>query len=165
MRICHVVALPYPGRGHINPMMNLCKLVLSRQSRILIIFAVTEEWLGFIANETKPDNVRFATVPNVIPSELDRAKDFPGFLEAVFTKMEAPFEKLMDEIEVETPVSAIISDTYMRCAVDVGNGRNIPVATVYPMSASVFRDFHHHELLVKNGHFPVELSGAFNCPV
>ncbi|XP_031271794.1 uncharacterized protein LOC116130186 [Pistacia vera] len=158
MRICHVVALPYPGRGHINPMMNLCKLVLSRQSRILITFVVTEEWLGFIATETKPDNVRFATVPNVIPSELDRAKDFPGFLEAVFTKMEAPFEKLMDEIEVETPVSAIISDTYMRCAVDVGNRRNIPVATVFPMSASVFTVFHHHELLVKNGHFPVELS-------
>lgn len=139
-------------------MMNLCKLLLSRQPRILITFVVTEEWLGFIATETKPDEVRFATVPNVIPSELDRAKDFPGFIDAVCTKMEAPFEKLMDEIEVEAPVTAIISDTYMGCAVDVGNRRNIPVATVFPMSASVFSVLYHHHLLVKNGHFPVELS-------
>ncbi|KAJ0084459.1 hypothetical protein Patl1_31019 [Pistacia atlantica] len=156
MKICHVLALPYPGRGHINPMMNLCKLLVARQPHILITFVVTEEWLGFIRSETKPENVRFATVPNVIPSELDRAKDFPGFLEAVSTKMEAPFEKLLDELEF--PVFAIVADSYMRWAVDVGNRRNIPVASLWPMSASVFSVFHHHELLLKNGHFPVELS-------
>uniref|UniRef100_A0A3Q7F0M8 Uncharacterized protein n=1 Tax=Solanum lycopersicum TaxID=4081 RepID=A0A3Q7F0M8_SOLLC len=24
---CHILAIPYPGRGHINPLMNLCKLI------------------------------------------------------------------------------------------------------------------------------------------
>ncbi|KAI3526317.1 hypothetical protein L1887_05565 [Cichorium endivia] len=80
---CHVVAIPYPGRGHINPMMNLCKLItLHRPSEFLITFVVTEEWLGFIGSEPKPTNVRFATIPNVIPSEVNRAADFPGFLNA-----------------------------------------------------------------------------------
>ncbi|XP_044466636.1 UDP-glycosyltransferase 87A1-like [Mangifera indica] len=156
VKICHVVALPYPGRGHINPMMNLCKLLSSRQPYLLMTFVVTEEWFGILRSETKPENIRFATVPNVIPSELDRAKDFPGFLEAVFTKMEAPFEMLLDELQF--PVMAIIADSSMPWAVDVGNRRNIPVASLCTTSASVFSVFHHHDLLVKNGHFPVELS-------
>ncbi|GLT26802.1 hypothetical protein SLA2020_018440 [Shorea laevis] len=73
---CHLLALPYPGRGHINPMMNLCKLLCSKKLDIVITFVVTQEWYGFIGSDSKPANVRFCTLPNVIPSELARAKDF-----------------------------------------------------------------------------------------
>ncbi|TXG74457.1 hypothetical protein EZV62_003036 [Acer yangbiense] len=154
--VCHVVALPYPGRGHINPMMNLCKLIASRLPEILITFVVTEEWLGFIGSEPKPDNIRFGTIPNVIPSELGRAKDFSGFVEAVSTKTEAPFEELLERFEYQ--VTAIVADTYLVWVPGFGNRRNIPVASLWPMSASVFSIFHHFHLLEKNGHFPVELS-------
>ncbi|XP_030464329.1 UDP-glycosyltransferase 87A1-like [Syzygium oleosum] len=154
--VCHVVALPYPGRGHINPMMNLCKLLASKKPDILITFVVTEEWLGFIGPEPKPANVRFAAVPNVIPSELHRAKNFPAFLEAVFTRLEAPVEQLLDRLEL--PVEAIVADTYMLWAVRVGKRRNIPVATLWTMSISVFAVFHHFEMLKQKGHFPVDLS-------
>jgi hypothetical protein len=157
--VCHVVAMPYPGRGHINPMMNLCKLLaLKRPQHILVTFVVTEEWLGFIGSDPKPNNIRFATVPNVIPSELGRAKDFPGFVEAVSTKMEAPFEELLDRLE--PPVTAIVADTYVVWAIRVGNRRNIPVASLWPMSATLFSVLHHFELLVQHGHFPIEVSGA-----
>ncbi|KAK1587514.1 hypothetical protein Q3G72_013726 [Acer saccharum] len=154
--VCHVVALPYPGRGHINPMMNLCKILASRQPEILITFVVTEEWLGFIGSEPKPDNIRFGTIPNVIPSELGRAKDIYGFLEAVSTKTEAPFEELLDRFEYQ--VTAIVADNYLVWVPGFGNRRNIPVASLWTMSASVFSIFHHFHLLEKNGHFPVELS-------
>ncbi|KAK3440099.1 hypothetical protein EUGRSUZ_B00411 [Eucalyptus grandis] len=153
---CHVVALPYPGRGHINPMMNLCKLLVSKKPDILITFVVTEEWLGFIGSEPKPANVHFATVPNVLPSELHRAKNFPAFLEAIFTKLEAPVEQLLDRLEL--PVAAIIADTYLPWAVRVGKQRNIPVATLWTTSASVFLVLHHFEMLQQKGHFPVDLS-------
>ncbi|XP_031271784.1 UDP-glycosyltransferase 87A1-like isoform X2 [Pistacia vera] len=74
--------------------------------------------------------------------------------------MEAPFEKLLDEVEFETPGTAIIADSYMPWAVDVGNRRNIPVASLWPMSASELSVYHHIDLLVKNGHFPVELPAS-----
>ncbi|KAH7542761.1 hypothetical protein FEM48_Zijuj02G0109000 [Ziziphus jujuba var. spinosa] len=153
--ICHVVAMPYPGRGHVNPMMNLCKQLVSRSHRILVTFVVTEEWSGFIDSEPRPHNIRLGTLPNVIPSEHDRANDFPGFVEAVATKLEAPFERLLDRLE--PPVSAIIADNYVVWAGGVGNRRNIPVALLWTMSASVFSVLHHFELLVQNGHFPLEL--------
>ncbi|KAJ6751019.1 hypothetical protein OIU85_001544 [Salix viminalis] len=153
----HVVAMPYPGRGHVNPMMNLCKLMSSRKPDILFTFVVTEEWYDFIHSDTKkPDNIHFATIPNCIPSEVGRAKDFPGFLKAVATKMEAPFEQLLDRLEL--PVGVIIADTYLDWVVHVGNRRNIPVASLWTMSAYVFSLLRHFELLEQNGHFPVELS-------
>ncbi|XVF46189.1 hypothetical protein PTKIN_Ptkin03bG0007300 [Pterospermum kingtungense] len=112
MVCCHLVAMPFPGRGHINPMMNLCKLLVSKKKDILITFVVTEEWLGFIGSDPKPDNIRFETVPNVIPPERLKAADFPGFYEAVMTKKEAPFEQLLDRLEV--PVTAILGDIEVR---------------------------------------------------
>ncbi|PPR80493.1 hypothetical protein GOBAR_AA40227 [Gossypium barbadense] len=154
--ICHVVAVPYPGRGHVNPMMNLCKLLCSKTPNIVISFVVTEEWLGFISSDDKPANVRFRTIPNVIPSELDRANNFPAFIAAVLTKMEAPFEELLDRLEL--PVAAIIADTYVAWTVQVGQRRSIPVASLWTMSASVFSIFHHFNLLVQNHHFPADLS-------
>ncbi|KAK3019339.1 hypothetical protein RJ639_003870 [Escallonia herrerae] len=65
--------MPYPGRGHINPMMNLCKLMATKRADVLVTFIVTQEWLDSLCHEPKPDNIRFATVPNVIPSEKARA--------------------------------------------------------------------------------------------
>ncbi|MBA0875323.1 hypothetical protein Goshw_029751 [Gossypium schwendimanii] len=135
-----LVAIPYPGRGHINPMMNLCKLLASRKHDLLITFVITEEWLGFIGSYTKPDNIHFASIPNVLPSELVRGADFPGFYEAVMTKMEAPFEELLDTLEL--PVTAIIADTELKWAICMGNRRNFPVASLCTTSAKFFSVLH-----------------------
>lgn len=153
---CHVVAMPYPGRGHVNPMMNLCKLLASKKDDILITFVLTEEWLGLLGSDDKPDQVRFSTIPNVIPSERVRSADFPGFIEAVSTKMEAPFEQLLDRLEPQ--VTIIIADSNLLWVVGVGQRKNIPVASLWPMSAAVFSVFHHFDLLVQNQHFPIDLS-------
>ncbi|KAL6979035.1 7-deoxyloganetin glucosyltransferase [Sarracenia purpurea var. burkii] len=158
---CHVVAMPYPGRGHINPMMNLCNLLASRNHEILVTFVVTEEWFGFLSSEAKPENIVFSTIPNVIPSEIGRAADFPGFLEATLTNMEEPFERLLDRLDSPRP-SVILYDTNMLWVVGVGNRRNIPVASLWTMPTSVFTVFHHFDLLLKNGHFPADVSERGN---
>ncbi|KAL5580640.1 hypothetical protein UlMin_013082 [Ulmus minor] len=134
--VCHVLAVPYPGRGHVNPAMNLCKLLSSLKHDLLITFVVTEEWLTFMQNDPKPHNLNFRTIPNVLPSELVRGSDFAGFYEAVMTKMEAPFEQLLDQID--PPPFIIIADTELVWAIPAGNRRNIPVASLWTMSASLF---------------------------
>ncbi|KAI3898975.1 hypothetical protein MKW92_033199 [Papaver armeniacum] len=157
--VCHVVAMPYPGRGHVNPMMNLCKLLVSKLGEnIKISFVVTEEWFTFIDSNPRPPQIHLRTIPNVIPSELVRALDFPGFVDSVFNNVEAPVEQLMDKLELESPVTAIIADTYLALAVNVGNRRNIPVVSLWTMSPSVFSVFYHFHLFAQNGHFPVDLS-------
>jgi UDP:flavonoid glycosyltransferase YjiC (YdhE family) len=154
---CHVVTMAYPGRGHINPLMNLCKILALKKKDILVTFVVTEEWLGFIGSDPKPENIRFASIPNVVPSEQVRAADLDTFVEAVFTKMEAPFERLLDQIV--PPPSVIVADTFLFWAVDVANRRNIPVASFWVMSAAAFSVFQHFHLFAQNRHFPVDISG------
>uniref|UniRef100_A0A6N2NBC8 Glycosyltransferase n=1 Tax=Salix viminalis TaxID=40686 RepID=A0A6N2NBC8_SALVM len=119
-------------------MMNLCKQLVSKNDTILITFVVTEEWFGLIGSDpNKPDRIRFATIPNVIPSEMVRSKDLLGFMEAVATKMGAPFERLLDQLEPPSP-SLIVTDTFLLWAFDAGNQRNIPVASFWPLSALAF---------------------------
>ncbi|XP_040363370.1 UDP-glycosyltransferase 87A1 isoform X3 [Rosa chinensis] len=156
--VCHIVAMPHPGRGHINPMMNLCNLLVSQKSDILITFVLTEEWLGLIGSQAKPDNIRFATIPNVVPSEKERAADMVAFFEAVMTKMEVPFEQLLEVLE--PPPSAIVADTFLPWAVAVGNRRNISSASFWPMTGSHFSVFQHFHLFQQNGHFPIDLLGV-----
>lgn len=159
----HVVALPFPGRGHINPMMCLCNSLASLNpaadnTDIIVTFIVTEEWLGFLGSEPKPDNVSFATIPNVIPSEIGRGADSPGFYETVLRKIRTPVEDLLDRLQ--PPVTALIADTYLVWSVEIGNVRNIPVASLWTMSASVYSVFHFFDLLVQHSHFPVDLEGT-----
>lgn len=166
--VVHMVAMPYQGRGHINPMLNLCKLLslsapststTDRDRGLLITFVLTEEWFGFIGSDPKPDNIRFRTIPNVLPSELVRAANMPAFIEATATKMEGPFEQLLDRLE-EPPPTIIVADTFLTWAVDVGNRRSIPVASFWPLPATVFSIFYHFDLFVKNRQFPFDLSGT-----
>ncbi|XP_038902528.1 UDP-glycosyltransferase 87A1-like [Benincasa hispida] len=152
----HLAALPYPGRGHINALMNLCKLLSLKNPNILISFIVTDEWFTFLAADPKPQNIHFATFPNVIPSELRRADDFPGFIRSIQTHMEAPVETLLRRLD--PPPTAILADTFLTWAVQLGKCLNVPVASLWPMSATVFSILYHFDLLEENGHFPADLS-------
>ncbi|KAI9074688.1 hypothetical protein K1719_043342 [Acacia pycnantha] len=153
---CHVVAMPYPGQGHINPILNFCNLLLSNNPNIFVTFVVTEEWFGLIGSQATPHNFQFITIPNVIPSALDRAANFLSFLEAVMTKMEAPFEQLLHRLE--PPPTLIIHDALLSWVVEVGNRSNIPLASFWPMSASYLSVIKHFDLFEQRGHYPINAS-------
>ncbi|KAJ3669200.1 hypothetical protein LUZ60_011150 [Juncus effusus] len=129
----HVVAMPYPGRGHINPMMVLARQLIARG--VHVTFVVTQEWLSLI--NSPPEELDLRTIPNCIPSENGRAQNFQEFLEAVYTKMRGPFEEMMDGLEAGPPM-AIVADTYLPWVVELGKDRGIPVVSVFTMSASFF---------------------------
>lgn len=157
-KVCHVLAMPFPGRGHINPMLSFCKILASqRPNQVLITFVITEEWLGYIGADPKPEAIRFATIPNVIPSEREKTGDFPGFYEAVMTKMEAPFERLLDQLVL--PVDVIVGDVELRWPVAVANRRNIPVAAFWTMSASFYSMLHHLDVFSRDQHLTIDSLG------
>jgi hypothetical protein len=160
----HLVAMPFPGLGHINPMMNLCKLLLSssKEPNLLITFVVTEEWFDYISSNPKPENIRFATMPNglVSPERLIDV-DFPGFFyEAVMTKIEAPFEQLLDRLQ--PPVHAILGDVELPWVIGVGNRRNITVASLWTMPATFFSMLHHFHLFARSRNLPLDLPGKYS---
>ncbi|GKV20726.1 hypothetical protein SLEP1_g30808 [Rubroshorea leprosula] len=152
----HLVVVPYPGRGHINPVLNTCKLLVSNSDNILITVVLTDEWLDLLSSEPKTDRIQFMSIPNVVPSERVRAADISGFVKAVWTKMKDPFERLLDGLQ--PPATLIMADTFLFWAVSIGNSRNIPVVSFWPMSAAMFSDVQHHILFQKSGYSPVLMS-------
>ncbi|CAD6333370.1 unnamed protein product [Miscanthus lutarioriparius] len=146
---CHLVAVPYPGRGHVNAMLNLCRLLAARDG-VTITVVVTEEWLGLLgAPAALPDlgpRLRFEAIPNVIPSEHGRANDMVGFLESVYTKMAAPFERLLDRLAPPAP-AAIVADVFVPWTVGVGARRGVPVCIMCPISATMFAVQYNFHLL------------------
>lgn len=148
----HLVAIPFPGRGHINPMINFCKLIATKHPDILLTLIVTEEWLGFLSSESKPpDNMQFRTIPNVIPSELVRAADPTGFIKATSTEMKAPVELVIQGLQPKPMV--IIYDAFLTWVASMQG--SIPIAAFWPMSVTVFSVFLHYHLLCQNHHLPV----------
>ncbi|XP_004500315.1 UDP-glycosyltransferase 87A1-like isoform X2 [Cicer arietinum] len=141
----HVLVVPYPSRGHINPMMNLSKLIVSNNPNILVTFVVTQEWLTLINSEPKPDNIRFGTIPNFGGSK----DNFLNVVEAVMTEMEAPLERLLDSF-IQPPPTFIIYDAFLFWVVGVGNRRNIPVAAFWTTSTSEFWVQFFHIFLQRN---------------
>ncbi|XP_031112187.1 UDP-glycosyltransferase 87A2-like [Ipomoea triloba] len=154
----HIVAIPFPGRGHVNPLLNLCKIIAMARPEFLITFVVTEEWLGFLSSDydddAKPENLRFGAIHNVIPSELIRAKVYTDFQEAVYTEMEAPVDRLLDSLAA----SVIIYDLLLWWVVGIGSRRNIPVASFWPQSPTMFSLAYLYQLLLVNGHVDADLA-------
>lgn len=141
---CHVVAVPYPGRGHVNAMLNLCRILAARDG-VTATVVVTEEWLGLLggaAAAAAEGGVRLEAIPNVVPSEHGRAGDMLGFVRAVYTRMEAPFERLLDRLALgAAPPARRHRGRHVRAA--VGGRRRQPEwpAGVRPLAAQ-----RHHVL-------------------
>ncbi|MCL7045210.1 hypothetical protein MKW94_019486 [Papaver nudicaule] len=160
---CHIVAVPFPGRGLINPMLNFCKhLAHKLEDNINITFVVTEEWFGILESAPMPPQIHLRSIPNVTPSEFVRTLklDFESFLEIVVAEFEAPFKHVLNTVE---PVNIIIADIYLTWAYSIGNQRNIPVVTFWTTSSFVFNVLCHADLLTKNGHSLANLSGTQSC--
>jgi hypothetical protein len=132
-------------------MVNLCRLLAARDG-VTATVVLTEEWLGLVgapAGALSP-RVRFEAIPNVVPSEHGRAGDMVRFVEAVYTRMEAPFERLLDQL-LAAPLApaaiAIVADMFVPWTVAVGARRGVPVCVICPLSATMFAvQYNFHRL-------------------
>ncbi|KAJ3676557.1 hypothetical protein LUZ60_003969 [Juncus effusus] len=130
----HIALLPFPGRGHINPLLALSKHLSDRN--LLTSIIVTEEWAELLSSSPPLPPSQFRTIPNVLPSELLRGTEYDSFAAAVYTKMAEPVEALI--AQMEPSVDLIISDMLLLWAPAIGRRIGVPVAAFFPQSATEF---------------------------
>ncbi|RWW73919.1 hypothetical protein BHE74_00018178 [Ensete ventricosum] len=136
----HVAVLPYPGRGHINPMIRLARRLAARG--LLVTVVLTEEWLSLLSDSFPPPlsaAVRLRTIPDVIPSERGRGADFASFIQSVLVRMGGPVAALLAELD--PPPDAIIADSMLPWAPLIAHRMGVPVAAFFPQAANVFLAF------------------------
>ncbi|XP_078180516.1 UDP-glycosyltransferase 87A2-like isoform X2 [Carex rostrata] len=131
----HVVVIPVPGRGHVNPMLSLCHTLLQSHSNLLISIILTEEWARLVSLPSHP-NLRLATISNVLPSEAERGSRYAEFIESVLTLMGGPVDKAIEEMD--PPVDLLIADLLLPWVAEIGRRRRVKVVAFFPQSASAF---------------------------
>eukprot|EP01018_Ginkgo_biloba_P015400 Gb_14888 [translate_table: standard] len=159
----HVVAIPYPGQGHINPMMQLCKKLASRPE-IIVTFILTHSWRNIINQAYLKEgcdafvhahnlglHIRVAEIPDCVPGEFDRWANFCEFVHSL-ADMEHHVEQLIHKLnqdDDQPPVTCIVADTFLTWSVPLANKLGVSSVCFWTQAMAVFNFFYSSSQLVE----------------
>ncbi|MBA0831417.1 hypothetical protein Goarm_015887 [Gossypium armourianum] len=157
----HVVCIPYPSQGHVNPMTQLAKLLHSKGFHIT--FVNTEfnhrrlvRSKGAEAMKGFPD-FRFETIPDGLPqSDQDATQDIPALCDSTRKNCLAPLLELITKLNSSDvpPVTCIVSDGVMSFGIEAGRLLGIPEFQFWTASACGFMCYLQYNELFKRGIVP-----------
>eukprot|EP01018_Ginkgo_biloba_P036015 Gb_34742 [translate_table: standard] len=169
----HAVVIPVPAQGHINPLMNLAKLLASRG---FFITFINTDW---IENRIfrKPDDTasvsarllqqglkfRFLSIPDGLPPEHGPLNN-PTELFQAMHKMRPPMEHLLRNVHIYAdgfpPITCILTDRLMSCTVEVASNLGVPRVVFWPDCAATSIAQCNSRLLLSKGYIPVNAKEA-----
>nr|AWJ96821.1 UDP-glucosyltransferase 85K17 [Trifolium nigrescens subsp. meneghinianum] len=159
----HAVCVPFPAQGHVNPLMQLAKLL--RCMGFHITFVNTEfnhrrlaRSLGQEFVEGLPD-FRFETIPDGLPpSDKNATQHIPSLCDSTRKNCYAPFKDLVNKLNSSSsqvpPVSCVITDGVMGFASSVARDLGIQEVQFWTASACGFVGYLQFDELAKRGILP-----------
>ncbi|XP_043707527.1 7-deoxyloganetin glucosyltransferase-like [Telopea speciosissima] len=163
----HAVCIPFPAQGHVNPMMQLAKLLHSRGFHIT--FVNTEFNHRRLLRSKAPDALKgftdfqFETIPDGLPSsDRDATQDVPTLCDSVGKNCLAPFRDLLKKLNSSSSsttvpqVSCIVSDAVMSFSIKAARELGIPEVQFWTASACGFMGYLHFDELIKRGIVPLK---------
>ncbi|KAH9782711.1 UDP-glycosyltransferase 74F2 [Citrus sinensis] len=145
----HVLIVPYPSQGHINPTFQFAKRLASRGLKITL--ALT----NFIYKSTKPSqpssSVQIGTISDGYDDgDLTKAESIHAF----FQNMEAAGSKTLAELitkykSTSNPIDCVVYDAFLYWALDVAKGFGLFAAACFTQTCAVNFIYYlvHHGLL------------------
>lgn len=160
----HVVCVPFPGQGHINPFLKVAKL-LHHHKGFHITFVNTEFNHQVILQNQGPhaldglSTFRFETIPDGLPpSNARMTEDLPLLFHSTSKNCLAPFRELLAKLESSDvpPVTCIISDFIMSFTLEAAEEVGIPNLLFWTSSACSFMGYLHYSQLIQKGFTPLK---------
>ncbi|GAU45359.1 hypothetical protein TSUD_239080 [Trifolium subterraneum] len=162
----HVLVIPYPAQGHISPLIQFAKRLVSKG--IKTTFATTHY------------TVKSITAPNISVEPISDGFDESGFsqandVELFLTSFKSNGSKTVSNLiqkyqKTSTPITCIVYDSFLPWALDVAKKHGIYGAAFFTNSAAVCNIFcriHHGfiETPVKVDDLPLIVPGLppLNC--
>ncbi|PPD92998.1 hypothetical protein GOBAR_DD10030 [Gossypium barbadense] len=174
----HAVFVPYPAQGHVNPLMQLAKLLHSRGFYVTFVNTefnhrrlVRSKGPGFL---TSLSDFRFETISDGLPpSDRDATQDIWVLSDSVQKNCLGPFKELLAKLNGSSespPVSCIVSDGSMSFTIKAAKEFGIPEAQFWTTSACGFMAYLHFRELIEGGIVPFKdenftKDGTLDTPV
>ncbi|PIA52099.1 hypothetical protein AQUCO_01000172v1 [Aquilegia coerulea] len=160
----HLVCIPVPAQGHINPMFKLAKLLHYRGFHITFVhteFNYQRLLKSRGLNHLKGLNdFRFETIPDGLPPDNKRGVlDLPAMCTSMPKYCVTPFRNLILKLNASLdvpPVSCIISDGVMGLTLQVAQELGLPEIVFYTLSGCGLLGYMHYRELVERGYVPLK---------
>ncbi|KAF8104915.1 hypothetical protein N665_0165s0004 [Sinapis alba] len=170
----HVVCVPFPGQGHINPMLQVAKLLHAKGFHVTFVNNVynhnrLQRSRG--ANELNSvPSFQFESIPDgLLETDGDRMQDLPSLCEATMKNCVAPFKELLQRINARDddvpPVSCIVADGIMSFTLDAAEELGVPCVLFWTTSACGFLAYLYFHLCVEKGLCPLKDENDLNTEI
>ncbi|KAB1206861.1 UDP-glycosyltransferase 85A2 [Morella rubra] len=162
----HVVCIPVPLQGHINPMLKLAKLL--NQQGFHITFVNSEYNHKRLLRSRGPNSLdglpdfHFEAIPDGLPlSDADVSQDVPALCQSTSTTCLVPFRNLLCKLNDTSssnvpPVTCVISDGCMTFTLEAAEEFGIPNVFFWTPSACGVLGYMHYRHLVERGLTPLK---------
>ncbi|KAJ8441489.1 hypothetical protein Cgig2_026290 [Carnegiea gigantea] len=152
----HLVCIPYPAQGHINPMMQLAKILHSRNFHIT--FVHTEFNRNRLLRSAGPNalgglpSFRFEAIPDgLAPTDANATQDIPSLCRSIELHCLRPFMDLLRRVNRSgvAPVSCIVSDVAMSFTLDAAKELGVPEVMLWTSSPCGFQGCALYDMLIQ----------------
>ncbi|KAL6348150.1 hypothetical protein AAG906_039598 [Vitis piasezkii] len=162
----HAVCIPYPSQGHVNPLLQMAKLLHNRG--FFITFVNTEHNHKRLLRSKGPNyldgfpDFRFETIPDGLPpSDADVTQPTASVCESTSKNSLAPFCNLISKLNDPSssagpPVTCIVSDGVMSFTLDAAEKFGVPEVLFWTTSACGFLGYMHYRDLLQRGLIPLK---------
>lgn len=161
--MAHILAIPFPLQGHINPMVQLCNRLASKGIRITLVTTVSIS--TNLQKQAGSHPITIETVPDITLDDhelqgLDIYEIFiRSFRAAITSGLPDIIRKHSDS---GFPLKAVVYDSVIPWMLDVGNEHGLRGAVLFTQPCTVCSVFYH----VHNGtlEIPIDDSSEVSLP-
>ncbi|XVF61586.1 hypothetical protein PTKIN_Ptkin08bG0141800 [Pterospermum kingtungense] len=174
----HAVCVPFPSQGHVNPILQLAKLLHSRGFHIT--FVNTEFNHRRLIKSRGEEAVkglsdfRFETIPDGLPpSDSDATQDVPQLCDSTRRTCLAPLLELLDKLNSSSelpPVTCIVSDGIMNFSTKAAQVIGVPYVQLWTSSTPAYLGYLHYREFAERGIVPFKdenflTDGTLDMPI
>ncbi|XP_024024624.1 UDP-glycosyltransferase 74F2 [Morus notabilis] len=160
-KVPHVLALPYPSQGHVNPMLHFCKRLASKGLKATLATTI------FISNTFNPQSTASVQLDTISDGYDDggftHAKSIDDYLARLQVSGSKTLAELITRHNNSTyPIDCIVYDGFLPWALDVAHQLGIKGAAFFTQACTVnyvYYCVHHRQLTLPVTTFPVSIDG------
>lgn len=134
----HILAIPYPSQGHINPMLQLCKRVFATHPTIKSTFAVTTFIASTFPAADHPSITIAAISDGFDSGGFSDADSVDSYLAAVASAGRKSLADLIRRLASSSdPVTCVVYDAFSPWALDVAKDHGLPAVAFFTQPCTV----------------------------